>query len=388
MRVMRERDRDEQGVVALMVALLAVVLLVIAALVVDFGQAYMNKRQAQTAADAGALAAIKVYVDAKATCPASGNGSPIVPAGGVLGDANAVAEEMRVENMGVDDEGSGALTPVVCQDGAVTARYRVETPSPVGLGQLAGSDETLVVSREAVATYGVSGNGVGSLRPWMICGAQLPTGPLPSAVIEIGMPMNGHKPPPSGHCTTDHSGDWWRTKCFNEGGAHGDTVLNVLEGCDAVETVPGQNPAWDSATLSNHLTSNCTVESEHCLEDDSGYSINKSVREAWDTLLGKTIAMPVFCDGPTDCSPTSVPKKSKWPIWKIAAVTVCGYSFKGNRTSDDLPAECDPYNTADARPSHFGSKDNGLLLVFRELIQSGGKSGFTIDVETTMRLVE
>ena len=49
-------------------ALLTTLLCVMAAFVVDFGQAYVNKNQAQAAADAGALAAGKVYMDAPGTC--------------------------------------------------------------------------------------------------------------------------------------------------------------------------------------------------------------------------------------------------------------------------------------------------------------------------------
>ena len=51
------RRKDEQGAVAVMVAIVAVVLFVIAALVVDLGLARDTKRQSQNAADAAALAA-------------------------------------------------------------------------------------------------------------------------------------------------------------------------------------------------------------------------------------------------------------------------------------------------------------------------------------------
>ena len=49
------------GAIAIMMAASVVMLCICGAIVVDFGMAYVNKRQAQTAADAGALAAAQVY---------------------------------------------------------------------------------------------------------------------------------------------------------------------------------------------------------------------------------------------------------------------------------------------------------------------------------------
>ncbi len=55
------RRTEESGAIAIISALLAVVIFGMAAFVVDFGIAYNSKRQLQTAADAGALAAAQVY---------------------------------------------------------------------------------------------------------------------------------------------------------------------------------------------------------------------------------------------------------------------------------------------------------------------------------------
>ncbi|WP_442940073.1 pilus assembly protein TadG-related protein [Nocardioides sp. B-3] len=60
MRVqLRRRPRNRDGAIAVLVALLAVVLFTLSAFVADLGVAYTSKRQLQTAADAGALAAAK-----------------------------------------------------------------------------------------------------------------------------------------------------------------------------------------------------------------------------------------------------------------------------------------------------------------------------------------
>ena len=58
------RSRDEQGAVAVMVSIVAVVLFVIAAMVVDLGLARDTRRQSQNTADAAALAAGNKLYDA------------------------------------------------------------------------------------------------------------------------------------------------------------------------------------------------------------------------------------------------------------------------------------------------------------------------------------
>ncbi|MDQ3056053.1 MAG: pilus assembly protein TadG-related protein, partial [Actinomycetota bacterium] len=55
-RPTRSRSRDESGVIAVLVALMAIVLLGIAALAVDMGNAYARKRLVQTEVDLAALA--------------------------------------------------------------------------------------------------------------------------------------------------------------------------------------------------------------------------------------------------------------------------------------------------------------------------------------------
>ena len=53
----RRRGADESGVVIVLVAVLMVVILGVAALAIDIGSIYKAQRQAQSAADTGALAA-------------------------------------------------------------------------------------------------------------------------------------------------------------------------------------------------------------------------------------------------------------------------------------------------------------------------------------------
>jgi Flp pilus assembly protein TadG len=63
------RRRDEHGAVAILVAVVAIVLFVIAAMVVDLGLARDTKQQSQAAADASALAAGNVLYSSTSTTP-------------------------------------------------------------------------------------------------------------------------------------------------------------------------------------------------------------------------------------------------------------------------------------------------------------------------------
>jgi Flp pilus assembly protein TadG len=415
MRVLlMRRRRSERGAVAVIVALLAVALLVMGALVVDFGMAYVNKNRAQEAADAGALAAGKVYADAKAYC----SGTTVQTADPLPANALAAAEEMRAANM--PDTPPGALS-VTCPDadGAVTITYSVAAKSPVGLGALVSGEDHIDLERHATVKWGTSQKTVGSLRPWMICAGQLPVGPLPNKVIEIGFPGNGHKPPPAGACEADQAGSWWITSC--NGVANGNqaaTYQAVASGCDQTSLAPLPTPAPTTpAALGNALLRACNtstdtppkqngpwVDSTYCMKRDSGYNV-KTIAPAWKNLLGQTIAMPVFCDTP-QCSPSSlltgsngkVVSQAEWPIWKIAAATVCGYALHGAYSSDPAPVgngsstlptgDCNNLNTDHLKPTDFDSGDTGFLLIFKGMIEPGGLTSFPVDVKTTLRLVE
>src|SRR5688572_28148142 len=84
--------RDEQGAVAILVAVIALALLVTAALVVDLGLARDVKRQSQSAADASALAAGNVLYDFDNGC------SIAVPC---VTEAVTAAKNYALENFGV-----------------------------------------------------------------------------------------------------------------------------------------------------------------------------------------------------------------------------------------------------------------------------------------------
>lgn len=90
--------RDERGAVAIMVAVMAVILFVVAALVVDLGLARDTKQRSQVASDASALAAANALYPANGLCSNSASS-----ANGCIADAVTAAKGYAAVNFGVTD---------------------------------------------------------------------------------------------------------------------------------------------------------------------------------------------------------------------------------------------------------------------------------------------
>jgi Flp pilus assembly protein TadG len=151
--------REDRGAVAIMVAVLASVLFVIAALVVDLGLGRDTKRQSQNAADASALAAGNVLYETDATCS-------LAPC---FDRSVAEAKEYAQTNFGVDPTAWGSCTdstPLAYIPASETGtcisfdqsvkptQVRVVVPTrsvDTGLGVVAGV-ETIDISTVARAT--------------------------------------------------------------------------------------------------------------------------------------------------------------------------------------------------------------------------------------------
>ncbi len=168
---MASRTRDERGVVALICGLLATVLFVAAALVIDLGMARDTRGQAQSTADASALAGANVLYPANRVCSDS-SASPC------LLDAVNAAKSYGLKNMDVtaaewNDSGNGCTVPsgfsavsgqtqCITFDSLVTpSKVRVSIPKQrmtTGFGVMAGIS-TIDVSANARATLGSGAQG-------------------------------------------------------------------------------------------------------------------------------------------------------------------------------------------------------------------------------------
>ena len=135
--------RDERGAVAVVVALMMIVLCICAALVTDFGMAYVNKRQAQTAADAAVLAAGRVIAGQSGSC------ADLTANTALMSGANAAADQLRLANL----PGSPDVNLVPdCSTGSLRLDYHVNVDSPLWLGQIVTGTNHLNVDREAQVT--------------------------------------------------------------------------------------------------------------------------------------------------------------------------------------------------------------------------------------------
>jgi hypothetical protein len=93
--------RDQSGAVAILVAVMATVLFVLAALVVDLGLARDTRRQVQNAADASSLAAANALYPTSGVCSALNSDGTVTPP--CYTDAIAAAKQYAAVNMGTSD---------------------------------------------------------------------------------------------------------------------------------------------------------------------------------------------------------------------------------------------------------------------------------------------
>ncbi len=110
---------DEDGAVAVVVAILLIVLLGISAFAVDFGLSYTSSQALQSASDGASLAAASSYGDEQVSCV----GGTLAVTGGARSladmesDASDDAVEVMEANHPVATETPGSLT-VGCESGA------------------------------------------------------------------------------------------------------------------------------------------------------------------------------------------------------------------------------------------------------------------------------
>lgn len=368
---MRVPVRDEKGAVAIMTALLATILLVMSGFVIDFGMAYVSKRQLQTASDAAALAAVAEYTQYPGTCESLLSNSV------ARADAQEAADDYRKRN---HDESTGSTIEVSCLGtGELQVAYTSTATTPSLFGPLAGADDEITTDRSAAAAIGVGQSTGSGLRPLAMCSAQLPH-TIDNQVYRVDFPGDGHKLFP-GCPDSESPGSWWTLDCPGErtGSTSAGLVTQIHDGCpDDVSIVPGQEAAVSPGSLSSILTGFCHGEapqgSEECLSGDPGQLDSGHIEDSWRYLIDTqtTIILPVFCV-PPDCVPTTLTGNSTnavFPVHKLASVVVCGYHFGKSVRYDFFNGACANKGTHSARMD--SSKDNYLLLAFKNVQVSGG----------------
>ncbi len=375
-RTRGDRTRSEAGAVAILVAAMATAMFVLAALVVDLGMARDTQGQSQASADAAALAAANtLYLDMSKSVTQR------------IADAVTTAKSYAASNNGIaaadwtscTDPGHLTHTPSTqcisfnSSSTPTTVRVRIPTKNvKVAFAPAAGvSSINVAAASEAQVTPGTS-SAEGGLRPWGICSNVVTT----SGNV-VFVPMKGGTVASNntgGGCGNDAPpGGWWVAQCTGQSNSNGATEASVLNGCSTsgYAPVPSQTTAGATA-LYNQLTAHCprnTTHTNNCLDSDPGNNFHNS-SDAWQTLVGHTITMPVFCF-PTLCSSvayTAQGQNATYAIQRIATVEICGFEFQPRAASTGWPTTgpC-----ATSNPNGFRSSDvtsgGGIFLVIKGL---------------------
>jgi Flp pilus assembly protein TadG len=381
----RQRTRtDERGAIAILAAALMVVLLIASAFTVDFGVAYVSKRQLQTAADSAALAAAAVYSKYPGTC------AQLTANVAYKSEAQTVANSYRTKNR--SGSTGTTITPSCNAQGELVVGYSATASTATFFGVIIGTN-SITTSRTASAQVDVPNAVNHGIRPYALCSADVPTGPTPSGVVEIKPPGQAH----GGSLCADAQagGNWWFVTCDIPGGGQSDGSPKnmgtaIEQGCtNTIKIVTPQNKTTP-ATLSTSMTVNCSAgkpATSSCLDGDTGNSSlkNKDGYEAWDTILGKKIMLPVFCSTPT-CNPDTVSgtgTNTRYPVYSIAGVVVCGYHIYDKNSKVSNTGDCAGNTFTSAYVSGQDKKDVYFYLKFTQVLTSSDQSASDCALGTT-----
>jgi Flp pilus assembly protein TadG len=384
---LRNRRYDEGGAFAIVFAALVVMLLVLSAFTVDLGQAYVSKRQLQTAADAGALAAAQVYKGQTLTCQQLLSNAPLKTA------AQQAADRWAQQNR---PNAVGTPVQLGCNAaGGLTVDYSLTGSTPQVFGGLVTGHNTITTQRAAQVTIGGgASDAVGNLRPWGICSAVAKkTGVVAfvpmknsSTTLQDSATLCGTDAPPGG---------WWIGQCVGQGNGTGDTKDAIEKGCDpstAYTFVPNQSTHNTSpTTLFNWMTSQCPNKSSgpYCLSSDTGKNPETQGQASWQTLVGKSFTMPVFCDTP-DCSQLAQSGQGNggsYAVEMIATVQLCGFYMTAPSTGWPTSGACKDNNPLNYT-SNSVTNGSGLFVVITALTGGPGNTDYHLNVFNTMSITK
>ena len=263
---------DERGAVAITVALSLIVLLGAAALAIDLGYVWSQRRNMVTATDSAALAAARDYAFDEVGCPATATDYL---------DRNHPTAQL------VDCSPSGDS-----QFGYVTVN--AITDVDYYFARVLGHDSGTVQSSTTVKwgiPYAVTG-----LRPFGLCGAlpegETPTGWLaelldwvndPTTTEEIEIPYGKDDNPEACNDGEDVPGNWAMIDFDGGANSNADTQNWVENG-------------YQGLVYSGTTGQNCTTEAFACYQGDTG-AFGNSLSQELDSLLGpppEEFAIPLF----------------------------------------------------------------------------------------------
>lgn len=381
MRVLMTR-RDERGAVAITVSMLAVTILLMAGFITDFGQAYVNKRQLQTASDAAALAAAKFYQEnLVGPCTQSAIDA-------LRPQAEVIADDYREQNRsGSEGDILPGASGIHCKGKGVEVIYLASGSTPAFFAPIIGGSNKIPVWRQSAAAYDNDLTDVGKIRPWGVCTSVID---LSGNVTFVGIKNAQTRSAGAPACspTSEPAGGWWVMLCDDGTGSTGNTGDNVTFGCNTnITPVPDQTSHMTSPSdLWGYLTTFCPSKtvSETCLKSDTGYNV-KNFDDEWQPLVGQTITMPVMCDTPK-CSALAVDgtgSTASYAVHQIAIVELCGFGLHGQYSTNWPTDDCTAKNVLGYQPTDIKEGSAGFFMVFKGIYGADAGDGNFVRLRLT-----
>jgi hypothetical protein len=346
--------RDESGVAAVVVALLAVVLILLLAFAVDFGLAYSNRQALSTGADSASLAVVrqqyKKLIAAPTTTCAQLVAADAALASGAAAKSSTIALAQVNANAPFGEAVPAAsvttsLTCVGTGGGTLLATVGVTKPIGTVFGRIAGLS-TITVNQAAAAGLGAVKEPAG-YRPIGVCASQaqaivanaVADVPARSAtyrheLILIDKTWGGNDPCGSAN------GNWGWLDC-DANGASG-LASGIQNGCVSGLTI-------DTSTSPPTYT-------ETGSPGNKGNSNN--VVSAFNTILDKVVALPVYS------SVSGNGNNANYVVTGFLSVRICRYR-SNNQSSDSgaCYATTDPLVTPNV-PNNVAIQDNSIQVQY------------------------
>lgn len=307
--------RDDEGAVAIVIALTITLFALLTAFAVDIGNAYSQRRQLSVAADAaalGAASAVGNVIPPGSDCTPSMLAALVDSSGrvGATAIATAVANEINSANTksGQSEPASSVSVACVKTDPSDAAPNAVEVTvgnereiSTVFAG-VVGIDK-ISTGSSAVAHH-IRSRSAGGLRPWAVCNdtvteAQSNT----STTFWTGIDKT---PSGAGPCQTSASGNWGSVDFDGGSNPAGDLISWTMNGYPGPVTIPDPD-----------------------LPADPG--VTNSVTTALHSMVGQVVLFPVVTGfdggGGNNASFNAV---------GIVTAKVCGVVYQNNTYINDL----------------------------------------------------
>lgn len=383
LRKPRSTEDPEQGAVAILIAVCTVFIVVLAAFSVDFGMAYVSKRDLQKGADAAALAAATEIINRTnptENCAAIANRfvSDATFRNAVIARADAYATTNQFLNASRQD-----ISVRCSADNKRVEVFYAHQGSTPGLFDAVIGGGDLVASRDATADVFVRDEGTG-LRPYFICDGDLNA--RLKATLQTGGFVAIRYPSVDPGCQF-YSGNWYTSDCPDDGN-NGTLDENTRNGClssvgvaiDQTTTPPPTQAQVNAAVITacTDAVGRASMDPARCLVANPGNVASNNVVQAWNYLLTLPgIALPTFRQTWNDYATAQIAgcrtggNNGCYPIEAIAAVKVCAYKWGNNKKQKSTDTAACPGVSSLVFPN---DNDNYLYLRLINLQYSGSSA--------------